>query len=456
MAPGSNKDHLKKMTEGKVSSLIIQLAIPSTISMLISNLYNMVDTAFVGRLGTSASAAAGLVFGFMAFIQALGFLFGQGSGSILARKLGQNQLDDASKIASTGLVCSFLLGLGVEALGFIYMNKLVVLLGATESTYEYAKAYLFFILLGTPFMTTSYSMNTVLRYEGKAVFAMRGMLTGAIVNIFGDILFMFGLEMGIAGAGLATAMSQILGFCILLSAFLRKKTQCLLTPRLVSRSAKDYFDIATTGLPSMVRQVLTSVTTIMLNTAASSYGDAAVSAMSIVNRVMFFVFALAVGISQGFQPVCGTNYGAGKYSRVREAYKVTVAISTLSVAILTVLVLWQCEPLLRLFRDDAEVIQIGARALRLQAYTQLLLPVCMVTETMFQSVGQRMEALVLSFARNGIFMIPALLILARLRGLSGIQEAYPVACILAVPPTVLLAVIFFRALPEDDDINDIL
>lgn len=441
--------YFQEMTEGNVNKLIIQLAIPSTISMLITNFYNMADTAFVGRLGTSASGAVGIVFGFMAFVQAVGFLFGQGSGSIVARKLGQRKSEEASIIASTGFFSSFFLGICIEIIGFLFRDRLILLLGSTATMRQYASDYLTWILLAVPFMTTSYSMNTMLRYEGKAMFAMKGMMTGAILNIFGDLFFMFRLHMGIAGAGLATALSQFVGFCILLTPFVRGKTQCVLALRHISRNRNDYYDIVTTGLPSMARQTLKSISTILLNTAASAYGDAAVSAMSIVSKIMFFVFAIALGIGQGFQPVCGTNYGAKKYSRVRKAFLSTFLIATFSMAVLTMTVLINSEELLRLFRDDPEVVSIGLRTLRLQASAQLLLPICMTSEMLFQSTGHRAGALLLSVMRNGLFMIPALVILEKWRGLAGIQEAYSLACVLSFIPSVLLAVRFFRNLPKD-------
>lgn len=449
-AEDDRRTYYQKMTESSVTRLIIQLSIPAIISMMISNIYNMVDTAFVGRLGTSASAAVGIVFGFMAILQAVGFLFGQGSGSILGRKLGQKEIGDASVVASTGFFSSLLIGILIEVGGLFWLETLVIQLGSTATIAPYTRIYMIYILLSSPFMIASCAMNTILRYEGKALFAMAGMLSGAVLNIFGDIFFMFILHMGIAGAGLSTALSQFVGFCILLSPFLTRKTQCRLSFRLISSKPIVYMDIITTGLPSMTRQALTSISTILLNMEAGAYGDAAVAAMSIVSRIMFFVFAVALGIGQGFQPVCGFNYGAGKYRRVRKAYRVTLLSAAVAMVFLTVAVMLQPENLLRLFRDDPEVIQVGIRALNLQALAQLVLPVCMTAEMLYQSTGHRAGALLLSVMRNGLFMIPALLILSRYRGLAGIQEAYPVACMLSFPPSALLAKYFFRRLPEDE------
>ncbi len=443
--------YYQKMTKSPVAQLIVRLSVPAVISMMISNIYNMADTAFVGCLGTSASAAVGIVFGFMAILQAVGFLFGQGSGSILGRKLGQRQISDASAVASTGFFSSLLIGILIGIGGFCWLDTLVIRLGSTVTIAPYTRTYMIYILLSSPFMISSCAMNTILRYEGKALFAMAGMLSGAVLNIFGDIIFMFILKMGIAGAGLSTALSQLAGFCILVSPFLTGKTQCCLSFRIISRKPGVYADIITTGLPSMSRQALTSISAILLNMEAGAYGDAAVAAMSIVSRIMFFVFAIALGIGQGFQPVCGFNYGAGKYKRVRKAYRVTLLSAAGAMALLTGAVMVQPDNLLRLFRDDPEVIRVGTRALKLQALAQLVLPVCMAAEMLYQSTGKRAGALLLSVMRNGLFMIPALMILSRYRGLAGIQEAYPAACLLSLLPSALLAMRFFRKLPQEEE-----
>lgn len=440
----------EKMTKTSVYKLIATLSIPTIISMMITNIYNLVDTAFVGRLGTSASGAVGVVFGFMAILQAVGFLFGQGAGSIISRKLGQKDSAAASKIASTGFFFAFFMAVIIAVLCFVFLDKLIVLLGSTETIAPYAKTYISFILMAAPFMVTGFTMNNILRYEGKAMLGMIGMMTGAILNICGDALFMFVFDMGIAGAGLSTAISQFIGFCILLGMFVRGKTQCVISIKRVIFKRRQIFDIIATGIPSLLRQGLNSVTTILLNMETAVYGDAAVAAMSIVSRIMFFVFSVAIGIGQGFQPVSGFNYGAGKYSRVRRAYKFTILLAEGLMLMMTAAVLLKSGSLIRIFRDDADVIEIGTRALRLQCAAQLFLPFCMATEMLLQSTGKKLGAALLSAARSGIFFIPSLLILARLRGLSGIQEAQPLACIISLAPTVCFAIHFFRHLPEKD------
>lgn len=441
----------EKMTGTPIPRLILTLSVPSIISMLINNIYNLVDTAFVGRLGTSASGAVGIVFGFMAIIQAFGFMFGQGSGSILSRALGHQDKESASLHASAGFFGALLGGLLITAIGFLWLDDIVMLLGSTETIAPYAKTYITYILIASAFMSSSLTLNNILRYEGKAALGMIGLMTGAILNMAGDPILMFGLNMGIAGAGLSTAASQIISWFILLFMFLSGKTESKLSlKRALHAGPAIYGNIMATGFPSMLRQGLNSLNTVLLNAQCAIYGDAAVAGMSIVARIIFFAFSVALGVGQGFQPVSAFNYGAGKYSRVRKGYRVTVMISEGIIVVGCVLLLIFSGHLIGLFRDDPEVIAVGTRALRLQALANLFLPICMTTEMLFQSTGKRLGASFLSALRNGLFFIPLLLILSHFRGLAGIQETQPLAILLSVPVTLPFAVAFFRKLPKED------
>ena len=436
----------KKMTETPILKLLVSLAIPTIISMLVTSLYSMADTAFVGKLGTSASGATGVVFGFMSILQATGFFFGQGCGSILSRELGAEKAKDASVTASTGFFLALFSSVVVVALSFFNLDRLIEILGSTETIAPYAKTYISYILVAAPFIVTSFTMNNILRYEGKAKLGAVGMMTGAILNIVGDPVLMYGCKMGIAGAGLATAGSQIIGFCILLSMFLRGKTQTHLSLRLFTFNIRKIGDIAGTGLPSLLRQSLGSISVIILNYFAKAYGDQAIAAMSIVSRTSFLVFALALGTGQGFQPISSFNYGAKKYSRVREAYKITCIVATIIITVLSVAAFILAPDIIKMLRDDPEVIEIGIRALRLQLAAQLVLPICMVTEMLLQTTGDKASASLLSSCRSGIIFIPLLIIMSLTRGLSGIQEAQPVAYILNLIPSIYFAKKFFSKL----------
>ena len=440
-----------RLTDMPVSGLVLRLAVPSIITMLVSNLYNIVDTAFVGLLGTSASGAVGIVFGFMAIIQAFGFMFGQGGGSILSRSLGAGDKEKATLHASAGFITSMTCGLAITIIGFIWLDPIVMALGSTPTIAPYAKTYITFILISAPFMTSSFTLNNFLRYEGKAKLGMMGMMTGAILNMAMDPLFMFAFKMGIAGAGLSTAISQFIGWFILVSMFRKGKTAAKLsvqkalrvTPALVG-------NIVATGFPSLLRQGLHSLTTVVLNAQCALYGDAAVAAMSIVSRLTFFTFSFALGVGQGFQPVAAYNYGAKRYSRIRQSYYFTIMAAE-GIIILGVLILIIFAPeLVRLLRNDPDVVIIGKRALRLQALAYLLLPPCMVTEMLMQSTGYRLSASLLSAFRSGLLFIPSILILSHFRGLAGIQEAQPLALILSAPMTIPFVMFFFGRLPKED------
>ena len=451
MSNESAKQQYDRLTKVPVPKLIMSLAVPTILSMMATTIYNLVDTAFVGSLGTSQSGAVGVVFGFMAILQAFGFMFGQGAGSILSRKLGARDIKTASYVASTGFAAAFLSGVVIAILGFIFEDKLIVMLGSTPTIAPHAKAYLNNIMFVAPFCASSFTLNNMLRYEGKAKLGMIGLLTGGVLNIGGDALFIFGMKMGIAGAGLSTAISQVVSFVILLFMFLSGKTQSKLRFSFIDFSGPLIADITGTGFPSLLRQGLGSLATIMINFKAAQFaGDAGVSAMTIVTRVSFFLVSIALGIGQGFQPVCAFNYGAGKYKRLREAYRFTLYLSLAVMTVLTVFALIFPEELIRLFRDDPEVIAVGRRALILQCLSQVPLPIVMITEMLMQSSGQKIPATVLSSLRGGVIMIPMLMILPIFRGLAGVQEAQPLSFVLSVAPALFMAKHFFSKVPGQD------
>jgi len=447
----SKATQYEKMATTPIPRLVLSLSVPAIVSMLVTNIYNLVDTAFVGRLGTSASGAVGVVFGFMSIIQAFGFMFGQGAGSIIARALGTKDKDKASVNASVGFFSSFFFGLLICIFGFIFLDDIVFWLGSTETIAPYAKTYITYILISSPFMCSCLTMNNILRYEGKAFLGMIGLMSGAVLNMVGDPILMFGLKMEIAGAGLSTAISQALSWGLLLYMFLSGKTESKLSIKYAARiSPRVIGNIAATGFPSLLRQALNSITTVLLNTRCAVYGDEAVAAMSIVSRLIFFAFSIAIGVGQGFQPVSAFNYGAGKYSRVRKGFRFACLVSEAVIIISCGALILFSGSLIGLFRDDAAVIEIGTRALRLQALATLVLPPCMVIEMLYQSTGQRIGASVLSSLRSGLFFIPSLIILSNVRGLAGIQEAQPVSLLISVPFFIIFAVVFFKKLPKQD------
>ncbi len=438
------------MMNTPVPRLILRLSVPTIISMLVTNIYNLADTAFVGRLGTSQSGAVGVVFGFMAIIQAFGFMFGQGAGNLISRKLGQQDKDAANVIASTGFFYSLAAGIAVSVLSAIFLDPLVMMLGSTVTIAPYARTYISFILIATPVMTASFTLNNILRYEGKATLGTIGLLTGAILNICLDPIFMFRCDMGIAGAGLSTMTSQIVSFCILLWMFLSGRSISRLGFKYFSFSPSLLGNIITTGLPSLLRQGLNSASTVLLNSFAGVYGDGAVAAMSIVSRILFFVTSCGIGIGQGFQPVCGFAYGARRFDRVRRGYWTTFLSAGIVMVAGVIVVFSLSANLIGLFRDDPYVIEIGVRALRVQTPALLVFPISMCTEMTLQCTGRKVGAALLSSMRSGLYFIPILIIMANVRGLYGIEETQTVTFILAAISGVPFAVRFFRQIKAEE------
>lgn len=442
------------MLNAPVKPLVIRLAIPTIISMLITNIYNLVDTAFIGTLGTSASGAVGVVFGYMAILQACGFMFGQGSGILMSRALGAGEREQAKVAAASGFYVSSLMGLLIAVVTAIWLHPIAMLLGSTVTIAPYAETYIGYILIAAPALIGSFSLNNLLRFEGRAKLGMIGLLTGSVLNIAGDALFIFGFKMGIAGAGLSTCISQYIGLFILLVPYLRQKTIVGLDPRKISKEFSHYVKVVHTGLPSLIRQGLSSIATIILNTLAGGYGDAAVAAMSIAGRVSFIALAVALGIGQGFQPISGFAYGAKKFKRLRDAFFFTFSIAEAVMFVLLLIIFIFAEPLVQLFRDDPEVVRIGVRALRLLCIAMIPHPGTSVTEMLFQTTNNSSKASLIALLRNGLLFIAALLILEPLRGLAGIQEAQPVSFVLAYIPSYIFLIQYLHKLPKEDQVGE--
>lgn len=441
----------KKMTQTPIPKLIATLAVPTTISMLVTSIYNLADTFFVSQLSTSASGAVGIVFSIMTIIQAVGFTLGMGSGSLLARKLGMKDKKAADTYAATAFYTSLVLGLIITVIGVCFGKRLLMLLGATDSILPYALPYAEYIFWAAPVMCASFVMNNILRSEGKAALAMIGLCTGGILNIILDPIFIFLLKMETAGAALATMISQAVSFLILLSMFVFKRSNISLSIKNVSFKPKIYIDTVITGFPSLSRQGLASVATAMLNVAAKEYGDPAIASMSIVTKVCMLVLCICLGIGQGFMPVIGFNYGAKMYDRVRKAFKFTITTNTLIMTILAVVLYIFAAQIMMIFRaDDAEVIKIGTAAMRAQCFAMPFMATTVVVNTTLQSLGKSVRATILSCCRQGIFFIPAILIMPKLLGLTGLEFSQAIADILTFAVSVPFAIWFFKELKADE------
>lgn len=436
----------RQMTETPIPRLVLTLAGPTILSMLITSIYNLADTFFVGQISTSASGAVGVVSSLMAIIQALGFMLGHGAGTIIARSLGSRNDAAATRFASTSFFTALALGGLLGLAGLAGRSPFMMLLGSTETILPHACAYAGPILLAAPLMMSSLVMNNILRYEGKANFAMVGLVTGGVLNILLDPVLIFGLGMGTAGAGAATALSQGVSFCILLSMFLRGRTVSRFRLRAVTRSWAEFGQILLGGLPSFGRQGLNSIGGMLLNIAARGYGDAAVAGMSIVSRIFGFMLSVAIGVGQGFQPVAGFNYGAHRYRRVRQACLFTIEASFCLMSVLILLCWFNAEPLIRLFRDDPAVTAVALPAFRFQCLAMFLQPVMVAANMLFQSIGKAGRATFLACCRQGVFFLPLILALPRVWGLVGVEVCQPIADLLTFFVSVPFLVSFLREL----------
>ena len=424
------KHHL--MTQTPVGRLICRLALPCIVSMLVTSFYNMADTFFVGMLkSNSATGAVGVVFSFMAIIQAVGFFFGHGSGNFISRELGRQDVEEASRMAATGFFSALAAGAIICVLGLIFLEPLSMLLGSTTTILPHTKAYLRVILLGAPWMTSSLVLNNQLRYQGSAAYAMVGIASGAVLNIALDPVLIFGLNLGVAGAAWATIISQFVGFCLLLMGCYRGGN---LRIRISQVRLHPFYliQIIRGGLPSLARQGLASVATICLNRAAGPYGDAAIAAMGVVQRIAMFGGSAMIGFGQGFQPVCGFNFGAGLYGRVKEGFWFCVRVSLGFLLTISVLGYVLAPSLIAVFRDDPDVIACGTAALRFQCLTFASLSWIIMSNMMLQTIGRTAGATFLAMARQGIFFIPLVYLLSNRLGLTGIQITQSVSDILTL------------------------
>ncbi len=440
-----------KMTETPIPRLIISLGIPTTISMLITNIYNMADSYFVSKIALSAGGATSVVFGVMSIIQAFGFMFGHGAGSHISRMLGAKHTERAGKYASTSFFWALLSGLFIMTFGLIFLTPLMRLLGSTETILPYAEDYATYILLAAPAMTVSCVLNNILRYEGKASLAMIGLTTGGILNILFDPLFIFTFDLGISGAGLATAISQYVSFGILFSVFLLGKTESKIRLSYIDRGFRIIADIIVTGLPSLARQGLNSVSTMVLNSQAKAFGDAAIAAMGYVGRTSSMIFSVGLGIGQGFQPVSGFNYGAGKYDRVKKGTTFTLAFGTAFIGAIAVVCFIFAPWIISLFRDEAEVVAIGGEALRIQCTALLVFPISVVATMLFQSIGKSVPALILSCLQSGLIFIPLCFILPIFLEVRGIEMAQPIAYFISAFVSLPMMILFLKNLPKDEE-----
>ena len=401
------------MTGQPVKPLILKLCLPAVISNLVTTAYNLTDTFFIGQLGTAQSGAIGIAFSIMTVMQALGFFFGNGAGNSMSRELGKQNNDRASRLLAVGFAGAVISGLVIAAIGLLTLRPLVVMLGSTSTIAPYAVQYLTPLLVAAPCVCGSFALNGLLRYQGQSAFGMIGLVSGALLNFLLAPLFIFVAGLGIFGAGLATAICQTVSFTIL-TTMSRKLGVMKLSLRNCKPDVLLMREVAGGGLPSLIRQGAGSISVTCVNIAANPFGDAAIAGMAIVMRIMLGANSVIVGLGQGFQPVCGYNYGAGLFARVKEGY-------------------WFCVRL-------ATCVLVALAALHIQCCTVILNGFNMMGNMMTQTMGRTGIASFLALCRQGLFLAPIVLILPMIFGVLGVEMAQSVSDVL----TFLVTIPFMR------------
>ena len=443
------RDNYSFLTTVPVPRVIGTLSVPTIISMLVTTIYNMADTFFVGHLDTLSTAAVGIVFSVMFIIQSIAFFFGHGSGNFISRELGAKRQQRAEQMATTGFVYAFGFGILTTLVGLAFLRPIAIALGATPTILRPTLDYMAIVLLGAPFMTAQLALNGQMRFQGNAHLAMLGVVVGAIMNIGLDPLLIFVCGMGVKGAAWATVIGQVSSFVLLL--FLtRYGNNIKLHIKHFNPSWLYIKEIAAGGTPSLMRQSLGSIATIMLNVAAAVYGDAAIAAMSIVNRIAMFIMSTVIGLGQGYQPLCGFCYGARLYGRVKEGFWFCVKVGTVFLVICAIAGYIFSEEIISMFRDDPAVIGIGIDALRWQLASLPLCGLSMYSNMMLQTAGMTVRANVLAASRRGIFFIPLILILPHFFGLTGVEACQAAADVCTFLLTLPILTYTLRELKHDN------
>ena len=438
------RDQRTRMLEEPVPRLVLTLAVPTIISMMVTSIYNMADTYFVSQINTSASGAVGIVFSIMAIIQAVGFTIGMGSGSVASRLLGQGLPDRAAVIASSAVVAAVVCGSLLTLAGLGTLEHFVWILGATETIYPYALQYATYILWGAPVMCLAFTLNNLLRWQGKATRSVIGLGIGGVLNILLDPIFIFGLDLGISGAAIATLLSQCVSASILASFFLRGQSEIRVSIRCVSTAPKIYLTIFKSGMPSFFRQGMASVSAMALNFNAGVYGDAAVAAMAIVTKVFNFLLSAVIGFGQGMQPVVGYNCGAKELGRVRQAVSFSLKFCTVILTVAAAAGAVFAPQIVQFFRNDPAVVAVGTQAFRFQCISLPLAAVLVFANMLFQSLGKSWRASLLALCRQGMFFIPLVYLLPMHFGLLGLEVTQMCSDLIAFLVSAAFLLHYFR------------
>ena len=444
------KDRREYLTTTPIPKLILSLSVPTIISMLVTAIYNTADTFFVARVSddpavnTAATASVGLVFTVMAIIQAIGFFFGHGSGNYLSRMLGAGNHKEANEMASTGFAMALIAGIVFAIAGNIFAAPIASFLGATDTTMQFTIDYMRIILFGAPFMMAQFVINNQLRFQGSAVYAMIGLMSGAVMNMVLDPLLILVFHMEVKGAAIATVMGQLTSFVVLFIGT-SKGENIRMSLGNVKISGHYFFEVLNGGAPSLFRQGLAAISTLLLNrTAGAIGGDAAIAGMSVAGRLMMMMASALIGFGQGYQPVCSFNYGAGITKRVKEGFWFCVKYSTVFLIIISVIFYRFAPQIINLFfreraaagTSSAQTLmyakEVGTTALRYMCMSTPLSGAIVISNMMLQSIGKGLKASITASARNGFCFIPLILILPQFLGIQGVEMAQACADVLSL------------------------
>ena len=440
MARMSPEEKRTFMLTTPIPRLIPNMALPSIAAMLVTSAYNLADTFFVSKLGTYATGAVGVNSAIDSIIMMAGALLAVGAASYSSRLLGAKEDEHAKCVVSTCFFLSFFMGLAVLVFGNLFRDPLLRLLGATDVLLPYSRDYCRYILLAAPFMASSFALNQCLRAEGSAFFSMVGMVTGAILNIGLDPIFIFTFGWGVAGASAATAISKLVSWCILITPYIRKKTLLTISLKYFRPNRPDLSEICAVGFSSFVRNALSTFAAVVLNRIAVVFGESVLAAVSVSNRITMFMTAACLGYGQGFQPVAGFSWGAKRYDRLRQANRFAMASCVVGISLVALLVGIFAEPLLLLFTEsDAEMIRVGVFSLRSQCLAMPFHGYCIIVSMLCAGIGRARSAAVLGMSRQGICFFPVLPLMVWAFGRWGVASVQGVGDVLSMIPALIIA-----------------
>ena len=432
---------MELLGSASIPKALLSMGIPTMIGMLVNAFYNLVDAYFVGGLGESQMGAISVVYPLGQVVVGLGLLFGNGAASYISRLLGRGDKENADKVASTALYSSVSVGAVIIIISMVFLHPILKLLGATDSILPFAATYASVYIVSCIFNVFNVTMNNIVTSEGAAKTTMCALLTGAVLNIALDPLFIYVFDLGVAGAAIATAISQVVSTCVYLTYILRKKSVFHFRVKDCTYTKETMSEIFKIGIPTLVFQILTSVSISLINNAAGDYGDSAIAGMGVVTRLISMGSLSVFGFIKGFQPIAGYSYGAKKFDRLREAIKTSILWSTAFCVVFgVILALFPTAIVSRFTKGDAEMIRIGAASLRANGISIMLFGFYTVYSSLFLALGKGREGFILGACRQGICFIPVILLLPIVWGLNGIMYAQPIADVLSAIITVFMAI----------------